>query len=616
MSKSRYESKKPAYQTKQAHYSQPPMGSVAVFEWETFRPLTDYSEQSMVGVFKRISRDIIERPYHYDQHKAFDAQGTPLHYNFTRADNVNPPAKVPGVAVYKQNHGTGHAIRQMIYTDVLIDKIAKAGNQQGQQIAQIVNNTPAIASILKLAAYCKRIGRTFDHEHDDPGYTTIYSKRSSEMFAKMAEELGYGKDLILVISESMLEPKQSPSAGVMSKNIAGISGVDLRDFSESVLMAAHMADLARLFSVRRSYITTAISGYFEPKQLLPVATELVEMACKANTMTGNPVVAQENGVKHQTVNVNGKKLVAVVNDIATAVSELKTLSLLPPSQKAQIDLTSVRLMTQNRKSSQGACYEMSCKTKEQVQHVQVQLQKQNISIHEMNYFNGYWRVKFDNSILAEQVATQIIGKPAFDEQKPKSSPAIGAPQVNGASQAPKSSPANGASQANGAQVISPLVLKKQEKQMLILLDKLALTVKELAGKVKTNPKDYGPVARELRQLHTTLINEKANFFQKPTAAGLKQYSDHCNQAIDSLKEAKNHRGWHKVDPILRAIVGVLAFCVSFIFEVSSKNGYVGTFFKTPETDTAKKTNDFKARFQSEINEIDAVISAGNPPVRF
>jgi hypothetical protein len=104
-----------------------------------------------------------------------------------------------------------------------------------------------------------------------------------------------------------------------------------------------------------------------------------------------------------------------------------------------------------------------------------------------------------------------------------------------------------------------------------------------------------------------LTNEKTEFFKKPTVSGLKTYSEHCKKAIDSLKEAKNHRGWHKINPILRAIVGILAFCVSPIVELFSKNGYVGTFFKTPETDTAKKIEDFKTKFQSEINEIDLVI---------
>jgi hypothetical protein len=330
MPKSRYVSPKPKYQTTPHHHSQPPKDSKAVFEWEKFEPLSDFSDASMASVFKRISEDIIERPYHYDPHKAFDASGKQVGYAFSKAGNSGPPAKIPGVAVYKQNHGTGHAIRQMVYTDALIDKIAQEGNTKGKDIAQKVNANPEIKSILKLAAYCKRIGRTFDHEHDDPGHTTIYSQRSADMFAKMAGELGYNPDLIKAVSEGMLEPTPKPTS-LTGKDIGGIKDTDLKNFSESVLMAAHMADLARLFTVRRNYIETSLKHLFEPAKLPLVSTQLVEMACKANIMTGNPVVAQESGVQHKTAPIDGKKLVHVVTHIDETIGDLAKLKLTTPS---------------------------------------------------------------------------------------------------------------------------------------------------------------------------------------------------------------------------------------------------------------------------------------------
>ena len=184
--KTRYESKKPNYQTA-SHTSQPPMNSTAVFEWETFRPLANYSDAKLLPVFQRISRDIIERPYHYDAHHAVNANGQLFVPSLTRARNDAPPQRVSGVAVYKQNHGTGHAIRQMIYTDLLIDTMAREGNREGKAAAEMINAHPEMKSLLKLAAYCKRIGRTLDHEHDDEGRPRIYSKRSAEMFALIAK---------------------------------------------------------------------------------------------------------------------------------------------------------------------------------------------------------------------------------------------------------------------------------------------------------------------------------------------------------------------------------------------------------------------------------------------
>ena len=332
MAKTRYESKKPAHQVKPNH-SQPPIGSVAVFEWETFSPLADFSDKSLSEVFKRISRDIIERPYHYDAHRAFDAQGANKKYNFTSADNSKPPEKVQGVAVYKQNHGTGHAIRQMIYTDALIDKIAQDGNPKGQAIAQKINNNPEIKSILKIAAYCKRIGRTFDHEHDNhlPGQPTIYSKRSADMFAQMATELGYSKDLIDIVRDGMLEPTSKDPAVLNSyKSVGGIDGKDLRYFSENILMSAHMADLSRIFKVATKYLETSLKFYFGPEQLKTAAKELTEMGCTANAMTGNGVAVQEEGIKHQQKSIDGKKLVEVVNNIDKTIEELSKLKLGAP----------------------------------------------------------------------------------------------------------------------------------------------------------------------------------------------------------------------------------------------------------------------------------------------
>lgn len=327
MPKTHYKSPKPAYQTTAAH-AQPPMGSTAVFAWETFSPLSDYSDHRLLQVFKQISSDIIERPYHYDPHHLFNAQGQALKHPHQHAGNTKPPAKIPGVAVYKQNHGTGHALRQMVYTDALINVIAQEGTPKGQALAEKVNRNPQVKSALKLAAYCKRIGRTFDHEHDaHAGMPTIYSKRSAEMFAKIATELGYDQELIRIISDGMLEPApKNPELMNSYQNIAGISGRELRYFTENVLMAAHMADLARLFSVRRNYIENTLKYYFEPTKLKEVATGLVEMACKANTLTGNAVVRQEQGVKHQQNSIDGKKLVWVVNHLEQALEALTKLT--------------------------------------------------------------------------------------------------------------------------------------------------------------------------------------------------------------------------------------------------------------------------------------------------
>ncbi|AUH73220.1 SidE phosphodiesterase domain-containing protein [Legionella sainthelensi] len=337
--KSRYESKKPSYQTKQNH-SQPPMDSLAVFEWETFAALTDFSDNSLAEVYKRISRDIIERPYHYDPHKVFNAQGKKIDkYPFSKANNTEPPEKIPGVAVYKQNHGTGHALRQMIYTDAIINKMAVDGNSKGRAIAQAINSNPEIKSALKLAAYCKRIGRTLDHEKDNRGPATIYSKRSADIFEQIAKELGFNHNLIQIIKEGMLEHTLNKKHTLDSyQDVAGINGKALRYFTENVLMSAHRIDLTRIFSVRRGALENSLQYYFDNSQLKEVVNNLVEMGCKANAMTGNKVAHQEAGVNYTyKPSLDGKKLVEVVTNIDQAITELSHLQLATSNPVINLD---------------------------------------------------------------------------------------------------------------------------------------------------------------------------------------------------------------------------------------------------------------------------------------
>lgn len=123
MPKSQYKSAKPAYQAGVSG-SQPPADSVAVFEWEQFERLDSFSDKNLLPVLQRISSDIIERPYHYDRHVVYNAEGKQMDYSHVIPANDAPPAKIKDGAVYKQNHGTGHALRQMVYTDKLLGMIA------------------------------------------------------------------------------------------------------------------------------------------------------------------------------------------------------------------------------------------------------------------------------------------------------------------------------------------------------------------------------------------------------------------------------------------------------------------------------------------------------------
>jgi len=73
---------------------------------------------------------------------------------------------------------------------------------------------------------------------------------------------------------------------------------------------------------------------------------------------------------------------------------------------------------------------------------------------------------------------------------------------------------------------------------------------------------------------------------------LDQIKKKCNTAIEEAKpEFKKHRGWHQVSLILRIILGALAMITvipAIAVEAKIRQGYTGTFFKTPKTDAEEK----------------------------
>jgi hypothetical protein len=323
---SQYQSPKPVYQT-EPHRKQPPQGSIAVFEWEQFTQLSDYSDSALMPVFQRISRDIIERPYHYGIYRVLDKEGVEIGVldkdgrkilpPFEMADNSSPPRRIQDGLVYKQNHGTGHAMRQVIYTDNLLKVMRQKGTIKGKALAEKIRANPQMIALIKLSAFCKRIGRTLDNEYDEQSHSpTIYSKRSSDMFGKIATELGFEANLIHIVQDSMLEYLE-PDRITFSNaydDVDGTPGGDLKAFSKAIIMVSHMADLVRLFAVKQDFLTKELQGYIEPDKLSSVARDVTNLACKANAYTGNRVLAQEEGVSVEgaTLSRHPKKAASVV----------------------------------------------------------------------------------------------------------------------------------------------------------------------------------------------------------------------------------------------------------------------------------------------------------------
>ena len=78
---------------------------------------------------------------------------------------------------------------------------------------------------------------------------------------------------------------------------------------------------------------------------------------------------------------------------------------------------------------------------------------------------------------------------------------------------------------------------------------------------------------------------------------------------------KKHRGWHQVDPLLRKFLGVLALMTlipAVIVSLTTKHGYRGTFFETPETDTANQVASTKQKISTLSEDLNTAVFESNP----
>ena len=82
------------------------------------------------------------------------------------------------------------------------------------------------------------------------------------------------------------------------------------------------------------------------------------------------------------------------------------------------------------------------------------------------------------------------------------------------------------------------------------------------------------------------------------------FKDNCKKAIKRAKqEFKKHNGWYALDPLLRCLLGViatLAIIPALLVHATTKNGYSGTFFKTPKTKYSENLDFFQDNLKKNI----------------
>ncbi|MBA3535549.1 MAG: hypothetical protein H0T84_02900 [Tatlockia sp.] len=159
-----------------------------------------------------------------------------------------------------------------------------------------------------------------------------------------------------------------------------------------------------------------------------------------------------------------------------------------------------------------------------------------------------------------------------------------------------------------------LELNSHKVELNNLINKLQFKHSELEKKGSNNV-DYQKLAENVDDLHITL-KAQMKFFEDPSASKFQNFHKTCmNEINDLIKNSQHHRGWHQINPIIRAIVGVLAAITvvpALVVMLKSKSGFFQTFFATSKPDTMQIAEELK----SKIEEIDNKINPKQPDLHF
>ncbi len=150
-----------------------------------------------------------------------------------------------------------------------------------------------------------------------------------------------------------------------------------------------------------------------------------------------------------------------------------------------------------------------------------------------------------------------------------------------------------------------------------LLHKFAAIKDDLGIKKENNPEQYTVVFNHALSLQRNLIAIGQHFFDTcPTPEGLLRFKRDCHREVEiAAEEFKKHRGvWHQIEPVLKALLGIFATLTIIPAVVVSftKQGYVNTFFATPETNSEQKLKAVMQEFETQEQELDQLFNTPLP----
>lgn len=234
--------------------------------------------------------------------------------------------------VHHRNHDTTHAVRQRLYAQNYLDLIQNYGNDEYAPIATEINNNDELKACLELAIYLCRSGRTNEKSgKDDPSN----AKRSAELFAVVAMEMGFDPDLVnfLKFAIGTHAPKLENHPELVDK-LPGEHKLALAHLLKGVIDLSHHTDLVRCKvgppkEPVREQIDEELGEFLDPAKIdvKRATTNFLVHATQLCKMTGTRVKFET--FSQQDKENNPKLKVQHARDVSTSMEQLRGVKLDP-----------------------------------------------------------------------------------------------------------------------------------------------------------------------------------------------------------------------------------------------------------------------------------------------
>lgn len=159
----------------------------------------------------------------------------------------------------------------------------------------------------------------------------------------------------------------------------------------------------------------------------------------------------------------------------------------------------------------------------------------------------------------------------------------------------------------------PINLDAQMFKFFDFVEQFNAIAKKLNNRQKENS-NYEKVAHVACNVVKNLEGA-AIFFKNPTSESFAEFKEFCKANINQANnEFIHHRElWHTIHPILKGLLGVLAALTiipALLVDAMAKEGYVDTFFKTPQTQSSKELSTIAPTYDRLEEEIEQSMKLG------